>query len=205
MILIKYTRADFKKYCPDYKKYTNFTNYEYDFSKAKYVLSYKNHYIIEVEFNRHQYLKWLDSSEMQDSYLAQQCWVGHIHQGGNTKQEKICIFCDLSFKGRVDAKFCSNICRSKSYRIRQREVRKKKRIMEAIEFAKFVGINEPNDKIINYINNQPGWQRNSLLSVYPKNERYKIQNRKYKKLFGVERNTELIIASCKKQFENLLD
>ena len=205
MILIKYTQVDFKKYCPDYKKYANFTNYEYSFFTARYLLNHNNHYIIEVEFNRHRYLQWLDSSEMQDSYLAQQCWAGNIHKGGNTKQDKICVFCNFPFKGRVDAKFCSNVCRSKNYRIHQREVRKKKRITEAIEFAKFVGIDEPNEKIISYINDQQGWQRNNLLSVYPKNERYKMENKKYKKIFGEERNTERIISSSKKQFENLLD
>ncbi len=205
MILIKYTRTDFKKYCPDYKKYTNFDNYLHVFSTVKYSLEQNNHHIIEVEFNRQEYLKYLEKWHMQNSYLAQQCWVGNIHQGGNTKQLKNCIICDASFKGRVDSKFCSNVCRSKNYRIQQREVRKKKRIMEAIEFAKFVGIAKPNDKIINRINDQLGWERNALLSIYPKNERYKMENRKYKKLFGVERNTDRLIATYKAIFEKLLD
>jgi len=203
MILIKYTRTDFKKYCPDYKKYTSFDNYLYAYSSVRYSLEQNNHQIIEVAFNRHDYLQWLDATDMQNSYLAQQCWVGNIHQGGNAKQLKNCIICDVSFKGRVDSKFCSNVCRGKNYRIQQREVRKKKRIMEAIEFAKFVGIDEPNDKIINYINRKPKWQRDDLLSIYPKNENYKSIKKKYMKM-GVVRKIDLLISHQKYIFEKLL-
>ena len=203
MMLIKYALSDFKKYCTDYKKYANYRNYEYSFYTARRLLEQNNHQVIEVAFNRHDYLQWLEIADMQNSYLAQQCWVGNIHQGGNVKQLKNCIICNTSFKGRVDSKFCSNVCRSKNYRIQQKEVRKKKRIMEAIEFAKFVGIDEPNDKIINNINSKPKWQREDLLSIYPKNENYKIMKKKYMKI-GVERKIDLLISHQKYIFEKLL-
>ncbi len=205
MILIKYALSDFKKYCPDHDKYTNFDNYQNSFYKAKFLLGQNNHQVIEFEFHEQDYLQWLDKEDMQNSYLAQQCWIGNIHQGGNVKQVKNCIVCDVSFKGRVDSKFCSNICRSKNYRKMQTETRKKKRITEAVEFARFIGIDEPNDKIINYINDKPKWQRDDLLSIYPKNENYKIANKEYKKLFGKERKSEHTIVVYKEKFEKLLD
>jgi len=204
MVLIKYALSNFKKYCPDYDKYTNFDHYKNSFYKAKLLLGQYNHQVTEFEFQEQDYLQWLDKQGIQNAYLAQQCWIGTIYQGGNAKQLKNCIICDTSFKGRVDSKFCSNVCRSKNYRKVQKEVRKQKRITEAIEFAKFVGIDEPNDKIINYINGKAKWQRDDLLSINPKHERYKMENREYKKLCGEERRPERRIAGCKDKFEKLL-
>ena len=203
MILIKYKPSDFKRYCPDYSKRYDYEKYINSFHIARYLLTQNNHNVIEVDFDREDYINWLNKENIEDTYLSQQCWAGKIHKGGNNKQTKKCIICDISFMGRSDSKFCSNICRAKNYRNKQREKRKKERTLEAIKFAKFIGIEEPNNKIIDYINSKAKWQRDDLLSINPKHKNYKMVQKKYKKM-GIERKIDLLISNYKYIFEKLL-
>jgi len=200
MILIKYKPSDFKKYCPDSKTNT-YEKYQNNFDRIKYLLQY-NHQVIEVIFDKKSYLNWCQSVGVENSYLSQQGWAGEANQGRNAKKNKFCIVCTNSFLGRIDSKFCSSICRSKNYREEQKVKRKDDRISEAICFLKFIGIDSPNEKMINTINTKLKWQREELLSRNPKNKNYKKHLSVCKKL-GITIDLDEIKSREKTIFEQL--